>query len=250
MTKDKAFETAFKITSWFETGDQPFTQASGNFDGQGLSWGPRQTCIGQGSLQPLLQRMSVSCQAILVAELGSLKASFDQMLAIGDTKKQTAFVVTNWNSATNRLLPQWNVAFAALGKHQEIQDIFMAEAKNAILAVDDLAKFINGSGPVPFRTWCLAFDINTQNGGFASWFKAVLTVIKPMLAPLKQDDRDWMRTVVWLRAAQSYIKGNRPFALDVLSRKLLIVEGHGKFRGGYVDLDATLGVTDEPVEGL
>jgi hypothetical protein len=54
-----------------------------------------------------------------------------------------------------------------------------------------------------------------------------------------------MRAVCWLRAGWTYILGQRQFADDVLGRKLLIVEGSGKFRGSFVDLDEKFGVNDE-----
>lgn len=239
------FETAFKVTAWFETGDQPFTQASGNFDKQGLSWGPRQTCIGQGSLQPLLRRM-IKEEGISVQQClnDSLQLSLQKMLDLPSTEEQLSFCVTKMNDSNNRLLPEWNMAFMKLGSIKEIQQIFMDEATASVPAVDGLAKYISGGESPTMREWVWAFDVVTQNGGLATWFRAILAVIKPMLAPFKKDDRDWLRTVSWLRAAQSYVRGNRPFAIDVLSRKLLIVEGHGKFRGGYVDLDQKFGVSD------
>jgi hypothetical protein len=163
------------------------------------------------------------------------------------TKDQLEKTIRLLNDAKGNLLPVWRTAFAALGNYAAIQDIFLDDAKGSIPAVDNLAAWI-ASGDVPtLREWCLAYDFVTQNGGFNSAFKLAISTFLLALKTFKRDPRDRMRAICWLRAGWTYILGNRAFADDVLSRKLLIVEGRGKFRGENVDLDARFSITDSVV---
>jgi hypothetical protein len=242
------FETAFSVTAWFETGDQPYTNPSGNFDGQGLSWGPRQNCIGQGSLQPLLRRMLVEQPVTMERVLGSLLPVLQDIAAPAPTKDQLAKTIKIMNDDRGHLLPAWRTAFATLGTYPEFQEIFMDDAKGSTPAVDQLAAWISVGNQPTLREWCLAYDFVTQNGGFSTAFKLAISTFLLALKPFQRDPvKDRMRAMCWLRAGWTYILGNRAFADDVLSRKLLIVEGSGRFRGSDVDLDSKFGVTDEVV---
>jgi hypothetical protein len=242
---DRKFKTAFDVTAWFECGDQPFTNPSGNFDGQGLSWGPRQNCIGQGSLQPLLRKMFDEQPSLMVMSLGRLHAELKAICELGPTAEQLHLAITICNDAQGKLRPEWRSALAKLGAFVPIQNIFLEDARKSIPAVDTLAQWIAGANPVTIRHWALAYDFVTQNGGFNSVFKAAISTFLFTLAPFRKDPRDRMRAICWLRAGWTYIRGQRAFANDVLGRKLLIVEGRGRFRGSDVDLDAKFGITDE-----
>jgi hypothetical protein len=239
------FTTAFNVTAWFETSGQLYSLAVGNFDKQGCSWGPRQTCIGQGSLQPLMRKMLVADPDALRQVLGPLFPSFQAVAQARPTAEQLEIVVTEWNDDRGRLKPEWVTALGRLGGLPAIQSVFQDDARGSIPAVDSLAKWI-AIGPDPtIREWCLAYDFVTQNGGFASAFKVAISAFLLALKPFQKDVRDRMRAVCWLRAGWTYILGQRQFADDVLGRKLLIVEGSGKFRGSFVDLDEKFGVNDE-----
>ncbi len=242
------FEIAFSVTAWFETGDTPYTNPSGNFDGQGLSWGPRQNCIGQGSLQPLLRRMFTEQDSLMRSCLGPLYLELKDISLPAPTKDQLEKTIEILNDDRGHLHQEWREAFYKLGTHKAIQDIFLDDARGSIPAVDALAIWIAGGNPVTLRTWCLAYDFVTQNGGFASSFKIAISAFLMALRPFQKDPiRDRMRAICWLRAGWTYILGNRVFAADVLSRKLLIVEGRGRFRAEDMDLDTKFGISDEPM---
>jgi len=237
------FSIAFNTTAWFETSGKIFTLAVGNFDKQGCSWGPRQTCIGQGSLQPLMRKM-LQFDEVKTA-LGPMLPSFRSVAEVKPTKEQLDIVIKEWNDEKGRLKPEWLKVLQDLGGLKCVQDIFMEDAKTSIDAVDDLAKWIAIDDKPTIREWCLAYDFVTQNGGFHSVFKAAISTFLLTLKPFEKDKRDRMRSICWLRAGWTYIRGQRTFADDVLSRKLLIVEGSGKFRGDFVDLDEKFQITDE-----
>ncbi len=241
---DVAFQTAFKVTSWFECGDRPFTSPAGNFDGMGLSWGPRQNNFGQGTLQPLLAQIIKSSPGMVSSVFGPLYVEFQRILGIQDRRTQLAAVIEKMNDGGNRLRKEWVTAFCSLGNNPVMQQIFREDAKSILPQVEELSNWMTSGSPT-VRSVCLAYDIVTQNGSVALPLRTALTVAKPILAPFSKDPgRDWLRLLAWARACWTYIRGNAEFAIDVLGRKLLIIEGHGKFRGGYVDLDAKFGITD------
>jgi hypothetical protein len=53
---DTWLETALRLTGNFETNGDPFAQAAGDFDGQGISMGVLQWNLGQDTLQKLVKR--------------------------------------------------------------------------------------------------------------------------------------------------------------------------------------------------
>lgn len=245
MSTAKTFETAFNVTAWFETSGRPFTLAVGNFDNMGVSWGPRQTNIGMGSLQPLMRKMLAADGPGVAAALGPLTTAFMEVAKPGETADQLAAVIRDWNDDRGRLRPEWQAGLVRLGGLASVQKVFMDDARESIPAVDDLAAWIALGDQPTVREWCLAYDFVTQNGGFATAFRAAISTFLFALKAFQKDPRDRMRAICWLRAGWTYIRGQKKFADDVLGRKLLIVEGSGKFRGDFVDLDAQYGVTDE-----
>jgi hypothetical protein len=62
---DQALETAFSVTSAFETAGDKFQQVTGNFDGAGMSFGPAQVNFGTGTLVPLFRKFQSADEAAL-----------------------------------------------------------------------------------------------------------------------------------------------------------------------------------------
>jgi hypothetical protein len=249
MNKETAFQKAFSLTGWFETDGEMYTLASGNFDKQGLSWGPRQNCIGQGSLQPLMRKMLEQGRDTIYSVLGPvLAAEFEAVAAPQSTAAQLERVNIVWNTADKKLKPDWVKGLAVLGRQSFVQKIFQDDARSSIAAVDTLATWMAGGKPVTMRIWAVAYDFVTQNGGFNPVFRAAISTFLTSLKPFEKDPRDRLRALCWLRAGWTGIRGQAAFAQDVLGRKLLIVEGHAKFRGKIVDVDEQFGISDEVVE--
>jgi hypothetical protein len=61
----QALETAFLVTSAFETAGDKFQQITGNFDGAGLSFGPAQMNFKSGTLQSLFAQFQQADEAAL-----------------------------------------------------------------------------------------------------------------------------------------------------------------------------------------
>jgi hypothetical protein len=95
---------AVEITSTFETGRRGgFYGLSGNFDGQGLSFGLVNWTIGTGSLQPLLRAFAAEAPREWAAIFGphaeSLRALMEGKTK-ADLKAQHHFAITQMNSVT------------------------------------------------------------------------------------------------------------------------------------------------------
>jgi len=239
------FDSAFNVTSWFETGGEMFQTVSGNWDKQGMSFGPLQHNVGTCTLQCLLREIPTD----ILKEIFS--SDYDEVFDILITPIKTAYqlnhVATKWNDERNRLLLKWTNYFKALGKYPEVQQAIMNSAKKYADAAQELAEWLKEGDKPTVREYCLAYDICVQNGGIGTSVRALYTLIRQPLKPFKKQGKDWLRFVAWNRACYSYIRGNTAFAIDVLERKLAIIEGTMYMRGRKesVDLDTRFGVSDE-----
>ena len=61
----QALETAFSVTSAFETSGDKFQQVAGNFDGAGISFGPAQMNFKSGTLVPLFKQFQAADEKAL-----------------------------------------------------------------------------------------------------------------------------------------------------------------------------------------
>ena len=78
--KKSVLSQAIKITSFYE--GSGFDEVTGNFDGQGLSYGILQWNFGQGTLQPIFKNLFARYPNV-VATLPNAGESLRQTLANG-----------------------------------------------------------------------------------------------------------------------------------------------------------------------
>jgi hypothetical protein len=240
-------EIAFKVTAWFECGENIWNSVSGNFDGMGLSFGPRQNNFGQGSLQPLLKKadkLAILEEYFPPEKLRVLRSILDMPLIEDQTKK----VISYMNDQSNHILTDWKLCWVQLGSDVKMQAIIMNDAEEAMKRANELCSWIAKSDVQTVRMYCLAYDIINQNGNLPSALRMLLTTIKPFLIPFKKTDRDWMLFVAWARGMWTDFRGNSEWADDVADRKRAIVKGQLKFRGDRVNLDQKFGVSDSPIQ--
>lgn len=255
MNLQAAKEIATKVTAYFETGDKdPFASVSGNFDGQGVSFGPFQFCLGQGSLQPILKEIEKSHPAIVGVAFGPLVSHFRGLLATKTNAEAVAFVQA-WHSTPKTLKPEWVKAFAVLGSSDPSKVIvrkYMATIQDSAW---ELSNWITENKST-VRSYCLAHDITVQNGGIGKGLRLALAAahipLKVYRGTLDKQGKSyqwaWLSCVAGARCLMTRILGQRKFFLDVVARKFLIVDGEDMFRGQVVNLAEKYGVTDESVE--
>ena len=242
--KESLAYRSLALTGLFETGELPpecFAGLTGDFDGQGLSFGALQWNFGQGSLPPLILRMNERYPDLLADVFGEHYGILLQVLSL-DREEQLAWA-RSIQDYRFRLYQPWRGYFKTLGRLSEFQAIQVETASELFAAASRLA--------ADFDLWseravALMFDIKVQNGGIPS---LVEVIIRQDFAELDKDlppealEVEKMRVVAHRRAEAS-----RPrWVEDVRRRKLTIAEGRGVVHGLPVDLDRDFGLKLAPV---
>ena len=123
-----AEQKAVEITSLFETGKRGgFYGLSGNFDGQGLSFGLVNWTIGTGSLQPLLRDFAKEHPARWVSVFGADASRFLHLIARKDKAAQAqqhrfAIEVMNTVSTNARGRKIWTVRQPWVGYFRKLSE--------------------------------------------------------------------------------------------------------------------------------
>ncbi|HEU0034191.1 MAG TPA: hypothetical protein VFQ53_26365 [Kofleriaceae bacterium] len=170
----RAEKKALAITSTFETGHAGgFYGLSGNFDGQGLSFGLVNWNIGSGSLQPLLKEFLVRFPDRWQACFGAEAERFRQLLALAGkdaTKQQLAFVIAQMNKRVPRkrdgklvwaVAEPWASHFRKLADDREFQAIQIRHAGDLLAR----AKFFcDHFSFTTERAFCMMFDTVASHG--------------------------------------------------------------------------------------
>lgn len=228
------------LTGSFETGaaiPDCFAGLSGDFDGQGISFGVLQWNFGQGSLQPLLKRMCAdygeTCRAVFHANHDRLTA----MLS-GGKPEQMAFARSIQDPNRKTINEPWRGMFKTLGRTDEFQRIQMESANSLYKAARRLSA---GYGLWSERGVALMFDIKVQNGSINSSVQGQINADFQALPPsLADEEREVARLrIVANRRAEA---AKARWVEDVRSRKLCIANGGGSVHGISYDLDAQFGV--------
>lgn len=230
------------LTASFETSQPPpecFAGLSGNFDGQGISFGALQWCIGKDSLQPLLRTLDERHPALIEMIFGDYTGEFREMLQ-GSHQDQMDWALGIQDSK-DRVIEPWRGYFKALGRTPECQQVQADRAGHLFRRALDLCL---DYGLASERAVALMFDICVQNGGIGSTVRKQIQARFAQLDPTDEPAR--LRVVAELRAAAA----NPRWIEDVRRRKLTIANGKGVVHGEAYDLEADYGITLDPVPEL
>jgi hypothetical protein len=228
------------LTGAFETNVPPpgcFSCISGDFDGQGLSYGALQFNLGQGTLQTLLlgidQRHPKVMEEIFDRQIHPLRG----MMASGDLDSQLAFA-RNIQTPNFRVHEPWRGMFVALGRTPACQDAQLEEAAQSVRRARRLCERFGVSSP---RALALMFDIIVQNGSISTAVAAQIDEdirkIDPGLSPSAQE-RERLCIVAHRRAEAAHPR----WIEDVRTRKLCIATGQGHVHGAFYDLEEQYGL--------
>ena len=225
------------LTGSFET-NRPvpdcFAGLSGNFDGQGLSFGALQWNIGQRSLQPLLKSMNDQHADTLDAIFGTNYKILVAMLS-APAADQLAWAISIQDGLHNAIHEPWRGQLLALGRHPEFQAIEVACAHQ--LHAEGLG-LCTTFGLHSQRAVALMFDIKVQNGSISPVVQAQIESEFSMLDGAA-DEVERLRIVANRRADAA----NPRWAEDVRARKLTIANGSGRVHGVPYDLEAQYGIS-------
>lgn len=154
--------SALQLTGHFEDSDAPWSAVSGNFDGMGVSLGVLQWNLGQGSLQPLVQRAG---EAVVRATMPSIGEDF--WIACHATSTQWREIVATWHVGTTLKPTAFTELRAFTGCAAFVEQQIVASSATASTA-HTYARDWAASDPafkvVTKALFCWFFDLTTQNG--------------------------------------------------------------------------------------
>ncbi|GLI36821.1 peptidoglycan-binding protein [Geobacter hydrogenophilus] len=232
------------LTGTIETGKpipDCFASASGDFDGQGLSFGALQWNLGQGSLQPLFQEMAEKypneLQGICHDYFSELKAIFTS-----DKDDQLVWVRSVQDNKRFSLFEPWKGLLATLGRTDEFQEIQVNAAGKLF---DDAKDLCAEYGLWSERGVALMFDIKTQNGSISPLVKSqIMADFARLGKDLSTDEAEEARLVIVAnRRAEAC---NPRWIEDVRKRKVAIAHGEGMVHGNYLHLEDQFGIRLKP----
>lgn len=235
------------LTGSFETGKfspDCFATMTGNFDGQGMSFGALQWNFGQGTLQPLLKEMVANHQDIASRIFAENLARLQQAIN-GGKEAALSFAASIQDQAKHVITDPWKQMFRTLGLTPEFQAI---EVKGAATYYEKGTRLCQDYGLWSERGRALMFDICVQNGSIADSVKALILADfgkLPQSASPEETELAKMRIVANRRAEAA----NPKFIEDVRRRKLCIAEGKGVVHGISYDLAAQFGLDLKKVDG-
>jgi hypothetical protein len=227
---DSVADIAVSITRQFEVGSKD--QIAGNFDGQGLSLGYLQWCIGQGTLQPLLHRMDRQYNSEMKSIFGTNYDALRNMLI--DTSKEALPNQLQWavniNDSKDKIVEPWYSQFVALTKNQNFIEI---EKDAEAYSIWQAMMICDRYNLKTVRGFALAFDIAVQNGSISPEAAVIIDTA------LKQTPDITEKNLLGIIA--SAVSAN---STDVASRKQAIVNGQGTVHGETLNLDSRFGLSD------
>ena len=223
------------LTGSFETSTYPpacFSSVTGDFDKMGISFGACQWNIGQGTLQPLIERMFEQHTDVT---RGIFHENFDTLAALKDASRDEQLAFARSIQTKGQVNEPWQGMLAELGRTPEFQEIQVGAASTFFAsAVDLCARY----ALVSERATALMFDIVTQNGSIGSiTSKAILAAFTKLSSG--GDNEVPKMTIVANQLADSLTR----YADDVRTRKLTIAQGTGTVHGQYYDVGEMFGIT-------
>ncbi len=228
------------LTGSFETGKgipECFAGVSGDFDGQGLSFGALQWNFGQDSLQPLLKNMLTKHRALMKSIFQNHLPTLEAALK-ADKQELMAFVRSLQHSVEHYIYEPWKGMFKSLGRTAECQGI---QTRHAEARFNAALKMCTEYALWSERAAALMFDINVQNGGIGAVVKAR---IKGEFAQLSNDLTADQKEVEKMRIIANYRAeaANPRWVEDVRARKLCCANGEGRVHGIQYDLGSQFGI--------
>ncbi|MES2764918.1 MAG: peptidoglycan-binding domain-containing protein [Bacteroidota bacterium] len=228
------------LTASFETGagiPDSFAGISGDFDGQGISFGALQWNIGQMSLQPLLKeilrRSPAAMHEAFGAELSVLEAVLHE-----NQHDALAWARSRQHPQKHFIHEPWRGKFKALGHMPECHTVQVDFAHNRFLRAQQMAA---AYGLHSERGIALMFDITVQNGSIGATTRSlILHDIQALPARLPEEEREVrkMRIIANRRAEAA----NPRWTEDVRRRKLCIANGSGTVHGISYNLWEQFGI--------
>jgi hypothetical protein len=227
------------LTGTFETSTgapECFCGLTGNFDGQGISFGVLQWNLGQGTLQPMLRDMITMHQDVAAAIFADVLDTVVKMLA-SPRASQMQWADSIQDPQRHTVFEPWKGLFRALGRTTEFQAIQATYADSVRSKAESMC---DSFGVWTERGLALMFDICVQNGSIG----------RDTTSKIKADfGRIAMRDPASAEVARLQVIANRraeaaasAFVEDVRRRKLTIANGEGTVHNIPYNLEQQFGI--------
>ena len=227
---DNVISVAKNISKQFEVANS--NQIAGNFDGQGLSLGYLQWCIGQGTLQPLLNRMDREYNAEMRSIFGSNYNSIHNMIL--DTAQNQLSWAKSINNSSNAITEPWYSQFVTLTNNEHFKNI---EADAEAYKVGQAMLICDKYNLKTVRGFALSFDIAVQNGSISP--EAGKIIDTALAQKTNMSEKELLKII-----ANAVADTSTNNAGDIRARKVTIVDGKGTVHGIVLNLDTNYGLSD------
>lgn len=244
ITQKPLAHRCLALTGSFETGrmiPDCFAGLSGDFDGQGMSFGVLQWNFGQGSLQPLLKEMNAEHSGLLREIFAEEYEPLIDVLEAG-YDDQMVWVRSIQHPIKHYIYEPWQGFFKTLGRTGEFQNIQTGHALTLYQKSLDLGKEYDLWSE---RAVALMFDIKVQNGSIR---KPVRQQIERDFSRINPDlDREALEVERMRIIAKRRAEASKPeWVEDVRSRKLCCANGKGIVHGINYHLEGQFEITLRP----
>ncbi len=228
---EQALETAFSVTSGFETSGDRFQQVTGNFDGAGLSFGPVQWNFKSDTLVPLFRKFQEKDELALRACFTD-ETDYDEWLKVFDLSVAQQIAWAN-DISTGRgghdVVQPWKGYLQAVGRVEKFRAIMVEQALRKYGArLLEAVKYLQGLKPGVeidhLRCLCSLYDLVIQQGSLNKAWQAIE-------ARVKQEDPQDQFQLVGIAVEERGRKANPPWQSDCVSRRLGILHGVPKTVG-------------------
>jgi hypothetical protein len=220
----QALNTAFSVTSAFETTGDMFQQVTGNFDDAGLSFGPAQVNFRSGTLVPVFEEFRQTDEAALRACFDD-PIDYEEWLSVMASDRGTQI---EWADAIStgrgkhEVAEPWKGYLAAVGRVpafrvimvQRILESYGGKLKKALVYLREVRDI-----PIDhLRCICSLYDLVIQQGSLT---RADAEIRARVEAEDPQNQFDLVRIAVEERGR----KANERWRADCMSRRVGILEG-------------------------
>ena len=234
VTTRPLLERCLELTGAFETSLPPpgcYAKVSGNFDGQGISFGALQWNIGQGSLQPLFRKLDQRFPGLLDEVFHEHAAEWRMVLE--KPKAEQLAWARSIQSPKSVLFDPWKGLLKAIGQRPECQEVQCEYVKDVF---NKALKLCRTYRVVTERAVALFFDIVTQNGSIHPTTRQLIEQDfgrHPLTGKLEVDEQVRLVIIANRRADAAKPRWRE----DVRKRKLTIANGQGVVHGSHYNLE-------------
>ncbi|MCH7477731.1 MAG: peptidoglycan-binding protein [SAR324 cluster bacterium] len=237
-------ERCLALTGTFESNKshpEYFATLSGDFDGQGISFGVLQWNFGQNSLQKLLGELIADHPALMQDTFQDDYGTLVEALA-ASKEKLMDFARSIQHPVKHYVHQPWRGMFKALGRSEACQAL---QVKYAGGLDREALELCEEYGLWSERAAALMFDVKVQNGSIQRAVKArILAEFEELPGNSSREGHEVerMRIVANRRAEAS----NARWVEDVRARKLCCANGQGTVHGVPFRLAEQFGIGLDP----